>query len=93
MLHRLRRHRPSCNAIFLSGKGSFYYVLYAFRDAACPCSSDPHVCALASLQIATLRTIGSQTHPAVHQMILSHDTQLGQVQQQLAQVRGVLASC
>lgn len=27
-------------------------------------------------QVATLRTIGSQTHPAIHQMLLSHDSQL-----------------
>mmetsp|Transcript_26082 Transcript_26082/g.66351 ORF Transcript_26082/g.66351 Transcript_26082/m.66351 type:complete len:2106 (+) Transcript_26082:205-6522(+) len=34
-------------------------------------------------QVATLRTIGSQTHPAIHQMLLSHDSTLQDLKQKV----------
>jgi len=39
-------------------------------------------------QVAALRTIGSQTHPAIREMLLSHEQQLGELQQQLREVVG-----
>jgi hypothetical protein len=47
--------------------------------AASPsCAADMYAEAMLTIldQVATLRTIGSQTHPAIHQLILSHEDQL-----------------
>jgi exonuclease VII large subunit len=35
-------------------------------------------------QVAQLRSIGSQTHPALQQLVLAHDQQLAALAQQLA---------
>lgn len=43
-------------------------------------------------QVATLRTIGSQTHPALQQMILNHDQELQAVQQKLDEIVQSVAS-
>ena len=41
--------------------------------------------------MAALRTIGSQTHPAIQQMLLAHEQQLGELQLAVRQGGGVLA--
>ncbi|GAX75290.1 hypothetical protein CEUSTIGMA_g2735.t1 [Chlamydomonas eustigma] len=38
-------------------------------------------------QVAALRTIGSQTHPAIQQMLLSHEQQLGELQEAVKKVQ------
>ena len=44
------------------------------------------------VQVAALRTIGSQTHPAIQQMLLAHEQQLGELQVGTFSVEGMIKS-
>lgn len=54
------------------------------RDMASPAYAEAMVTVLE--QVAALRYIGSQTHPAIQQMVLAHEAQLQQISEQLDSV-------